>query len=120
MKEEDTMEMELTQPGTAAEMEVPCPVAATAEIIGRKWVALILRDLSYGTQRFGMLQQSLQVSPRVLSGRLQELENEGFVRRVIFAEVPPRVEYSLTEKGLLFVPLIEEMRRVGRNFIVKE
>jgi DNA-binding HxlR family transcriptional regulator len=114
------MELELTKLAAGVEKEIPCPVAATAEIIGRKWVALILRDLSYGTQRFGVLQQSLKVSPRVLSERLQELENEGFVRRVIFAEVPPRVEYSLTEKGLLFIPLIEEMRRVGRNFIVKE
>ena len=114
------MEINMFESESAMAMEVPCPVAATAEIIGRKWVALILRNLSYETQRFSKLQKSLEISPRVLSTRLQELEREGFVQRTIFAEVPPRVEYSLTEKGLLFVPLIEEMRRIGRNFIEKE
>lgn len=97
--------------------EKPCPVAATAEIIGRKWVSLIIRDLSYGPRRFGELQHSLEISPRVLSGRLQELEEEKLISRQIFAEVPPRVEYRLTEKGNLLVPLIDEMRRVGRNFL---
>ncbi len=99
------------------EREEPCPVAATAEIVGRKWVSLIIRDLSSGSQRFSFLQHSLEVSPRVLSTRLQELEQEGFVSRQVFAEVPPRVEYTLTEKGLLLVPLIEEMRRVGRQLL---
>jgi DNA-binding HxlR family transcriptional regulator len=95
----------------------PCPVEAIAEIIGRKWVPLIIRDLAKGVQRFGELQHSLTVSPRVLSTRLQELEDEGLVRREVFAEVPPRVEYTLTEKGTLLVPLIDEMRRIGRRFI---
>jgi DNA-binding HxlR family transcriptional regulator len=99
------------------EREEPCPVAATAEIVGRKWVSLIIRDLSTGPQRFSILQHSLEVSPRVLSTRLQELEQEGFVSRQAFAEVPPRVEYTLTDKGLLLVPLIEEMRRVGRQLL---
>lgn len=98
--------------------EEPCPVAAIAEIIGRKWVSLIIRDLAKGTQRFGSLQHSLTISPRVLSGRLQELEDEGLIRREVFAEVPPRVEYSLTEKGSLLIPLIDEMRRVGKSFLV--
>ena len=97
--------------------EEPCPVEAVSDIIGRKWVSLIIRDLAKGVQRFGELQNSLLISPRVLSTRLQELENEGLVRREVFAEVPPRVEYALTEKGSLLVPLIEEMRRVGRHFI---
>ena len=97
--------------------EEPCPVAATAEIIGRKWVSLIIRDLSYGPRRFGELQRSLEISPRVLSTRLQELEDERLITRQIFAEVPPRVEYNLTEKGLLLIPLIDEMRRVGRIFL---
>ena len=98
--------------------EEPCPVAATAEIIGRKWVSLIIRDLSYGPRRFGELQHSLDISPRVLSTRLQELEDEQLIHRQIFAEVPPRVEYSLTEKGQLLIPLIDEMRRVGKFFLV--
>ena len=90
---------------------------AVAAIIGRKWVPLIIRDLAQGVRRFGELQSSLSVSPRVLSTRLQELENEQLIRREVFAEVPPRVEYALTEKGSLLVPVIDEMRRVGRNFI---
>ena len=98
--------------------EEPCPVEAVSEIIGRKWVPLIIRDLAKGVQRFGELQSSLSISPRVLSGRLQELENEGLIRREVFAEIPPRVEYTLTERGSLLVPLIDEMRRVGRHFIV--
>jgi len=98
--------------------EEPCPVEAISDIIGRKWVSLIIRDLAKGVQRFGELQNSLSISPRVLSSRLQELENEGLVHRQIFAEVPPRVEYALTEKGSLLVPVIDEMRRVGQHFIV--
>jgi len=90
---------------------------AIAAIIGRKWVPLIIRDLAQGVHRFGELQSSLSVSPGVLSTRLQELENEQLIRREVFAEVPPRVEYALTEKGNLLVPVIEEMRRVGRHFI---
>ncbi len=97
--------------------EKPCPVEAVAGIIGRKWVSLIIRDLAQGVHRFGELQNSLSVSPRILSMRLQELEQEQLIRRVVFAEVPPRVEYSLTDKGSLLVPVIEEMRRVGRHFI---
>ena len=98
-------------------IQEPCPVEAIAEIIGRKWVSLILRDLAKGVQRFGELQHSLAISPRVLSSRLQELEDEGLIRREVFAEVPPRVEYTLTEKGRLLIPLIDEMRRVGKDFI---
>ena len=100
------------------EKEDPCPVEAAAEIIGRKWVSLITRDLSNGAQRFNVLQHSLDISPRVLSTRLQELENEGIITREAFAEVPPRVEYTLTERGKMLVPLIDEMRRVGRYLLV--
>lgn len=101
-------------------LQEPCPVEAIAEIIGRKWVSLILRDLAKGVQRFGELQHSLTISPRVLSSRLQELEDEGLVQREVFAEVPPRVEYTLTDKGSLLIPLIDEMRRVGKDFIRKD
>jgi DNA-binding HxlR family transcriptional regulator len=94
-----------------------CPVEAVAEIIGQKWVSLIIRDLANGPQRFGELQHSIKISPRVLSSRLQELELQGLVTRKVFAEVPPRTEYTLTERGCLLVPLIEEMRRIGHDFI---
>ena len=99
------------------EKDERCPVEAIAEIIGRKWVSLLVRDLANGPRRFGELQHSLSISPRVLSGRLQELELEGLVLREVFAEVPPRTEYTLTERGLLLVPLIDEMRRIGQNFL---
>jgi len=94
-----------------------CPVEAVSEIIGRKWVSLIIRDLANGPQRFGQLERSVKVSPRILSMRLQELETGGLLTRQVFAEVPPRTEYTLTEKGLLLLPVIDTMRAVGKNFI---
>lgn len=97
--------------------EEPCPVEAVAEIIGRKWVSLILRDLAIGPKRFGELEHSIKVSPRILSMRLQELEADGLIHREVFAEVPPRTEYTLTERGNLLVPLIDTMREVGKHFI---
>jgi DNA-binding HxlR family transcriptional regulator len=101
-----------------AEMtEERCPVEAIAEIIGRKWVSLILRDLADGPKRFGELEHSIKVSPRILSMRLQELEADDLVHREVFAEVPPRTEYTLTERGSLLIPLIETMREVGKHFI---
>ena len=97
--------------------EEHCPVEAIAEIIGRKWVSLILRDLATGAKRFGELEHSIKVSPRILSMRLQELEADDLISRKVFAEVPPRTEYALTERGRLLIPLIETMREVGKNFI---
>jgi DNA-binding HxlR family transcriptional regulator len=94
-----------------------CPVEAIAAIIGRKWVSLILRDLESGPKRFGELEHSVKASPRILSMRLQELEEEGLITRKVFAEVPPRTEYNLTERGQLLIPLIDTMRQVGKNFI---
>ena len=93
------------------------PGGSVSEIIGRKWVSLILRDLANGPQRFGQLEHSIKVSPRILSMRLQELESEGFITRTVFAEVPPRTEYTLTERGQLLIPVVETMRKVGKNFI---
>lgn len=94
-----------------------CPVEAVAEVIGQKWTSLIIRDLAFGAKRFGELQHSVKASPRILSARLQELERQGVVNRQVFAEVPPRTEYTLTEKGQRLVPLIDEMRRVGKYFL---
>ena len=102
---------------TNIETEEKCPVEAVAEIIGRKWVSLILRDLVKGPQRFGELEHSIKVSPRILSMRLQELEADKLVTRKVFAEIPPRTEYTLTERGKLLIPLIDTMRQVGKNFI---
>ena len=95
-----------------------CPVCRTAEIVCSKWTPLVIRDLAQGRSRFCELERSLEgISPRTLSLRLRALEDEGIVERKTFAEVPPRVEYSLTEKGQALVPLIEAMRRYGRQWL---
>lgn len=95
-----------------------CPVCRTAEIVCGKWTLLIIRDLAEGRARFCELERSLKgISPRTLSLRLRALEEEGIVERQTFPEVPPRVEYALTEKGLALVPLIEDMRSYGRRWL---
>jgi DNA-binding HxlR family transcriptional regulator len=96
-----------------------CPVCHTAEIISGKWTLLIIRDLAGGRSRFCELERSLDgISPRTLSLRLRALEAEGIVERRTYPEVPPRVEYRLTTKGEALVPLIEQMRRYGREWLL--
>ena len=108
--------MELTKPNSLD--ETICPVARTAEIISGKWTLLIIRDLASGVKRFNQLERSLQgISPKTLSERLRTLEEEGIVARQTFAEVPPRVEYSLTEKGHDLVCVIENMRNYGKRWL---
>ncbi len=103
---------------TSALDRVVCPVARTAEIISGKWTLLIIRDLTTGTKRFSELERSLEgISPKTLSERLVALEREGVLSRRTFAEVPPRVEYSLTEKGQALAGVIEEMRLYGRQWL---
>jgi DNA-binding HxlR family transcriptional regulator len=98
-----------------------CPVARTAEIVSGKWTLLIIRDLSSGVKRFNQLERSLHgISPKTLSERLRSLEEEGILSRQTFAEVPPRVEYSLTEKGHDLVDLIESMRSYGKRWLCNE
>jgi DNA-binding HxlR family transcriptional regulator len=98
-----------------------CPVCATADLICGKWTILVIRDLAAGRSRFCELERSLTgISPRTLSLRLRALEEEGIVNRRTFPEVPPRVEYSLTAKGEALVPLIEAMRRYGRDFLQRD
>jgi DNA-binding HxlR family transcriptional regulator len=83
-----------------------------------KWTLLVIRDLADGRSRFCELERSLAgISPRTLSLRLRALEEEGIVKRQTFPEVPPRVEYALTEKGRALVPLIEDMRAYGRQWL---
>ena len=95
-----------------------CPVCATADIICGKWTILVIRDLAEGRSRFCELERSLAgISPRTLSLRLRALEEQGIVVRHTFPEVPPRVEYSLTDKGRGLLPLIEDMRRYGREWL---
>jgi DNA-binding HxlR family transcriptional regulator len=95
-----------------------CAVAACAAIIGAKWTALLVHDLSEGPRRFSQLEHSCAgISPRTLSERLRVLEDEGIVLRESYAESPPRVEYELTDKGSALLPIIEEMRRFGHSHL---
>jgi len=99
-------------------MDDTCPVCRTAEIVCGKWTLLLIRDLSEGRSRFCELERSLQgISPRTLSLRLRALEEEGIVERDTFPEVPPRVEYQLTEKGRALLPIIDDMRAYGSRWL---
>jgi DNA-binding HxlR family transcriptional regulator len=95
-----------------------CPVCATADLVCSKWTILVIRDLAEGRSRFCELERSLAgISPRTLSLRLRALEEEAIVERRTFPEVPPRVEYQLTDKGRALLPLIEDMRQYGREWL---
>ena len=98
-----------------------CPVARAAEIIGSKWTALLVHDLSEGPRRFSELRRACPgISPRTLSERLKELEHDEIVTRRSYAETPPRVEYSLTPKGEALLPIISAMRQYGRTWLPDE
>ncbi|MBE7553476.1 MAG: helix-turn-helix transcriptional regulator [Anaerolineales bacterium] len=95
-----------------------CPVGRVAHLLGNKWALLIIRDLASGFKRFGELQRSMgHISPRTLSARLSTLEEAGIVERRAYAEIPPRVEYSLTEKGRALLPLLHAMRDYGEKWL---
>ena len=101
--------------------DATCSVAACAEIIGAKWTAILVHDLSEGPRRFSELERACPgISPRTLSERLRLLEHDGLVERHSYAETPPRVEYELTEKGEGLLPIIAEMRRFGHAWLVDE
>lgn len=95
-----------------------CPVGRVAHLVGDKWVLLIIRDLISGRKRFGELQKSLgSISPRTLSNRLSILEEVELIKREAYPEIPPRVEYFLTEKGQALLPLILSMRDYGEKWL---
>src|SRR5687768_14858269 len=95
-----------------------CPVCRTADIVCGKWTLLLVRDLAEGASRFCELERSLNgISPRTLSLRLRALEEQGIVERHTYAEVPPRVEYALTEKGRALIPIIDDMRTYGELWL---
>ncbi|MGN0508183.1 MAG: winged helix-turn-helix transcriptional regulator [Ruminococcus sp.] len=98
--------------------ELPaCPVETTLMLIGNKWKVLILRDLMPGTKRFGELKKSIgSVSQKVLTAQLRDMEQSGLVNRKVYAEVPPRVEYSLTELGQSLKPVLEAMGNWGESY----
>ena len=98
-----------------------CPVCRTADIVCGKWTLLVIRDLAERRARFCELERSLAgISPRTLSLRLRALEEEGIVARETFPEVPPRVEYALTDKGRALVPIVESMRTYGTEWLGAE
>lgn len=95
-----------------------CPVERVANLVGDKWILLIIRDLVPGCKRFGELQRSVSsISPRTLSARLSSMEEAGLIDRRAYAEIPPRVEYSLTEKGRALLPLLQAMRDYGEKWL---
>src|ERR1700691_3907070 len=98
-----------------------CPVCRTAEVVCGKGTLLLIKELAEGHSRFCELERSLEgISPRTLSLRLRALEGEGVLERHTFPEVPPRVEYSLTEKGLALLPIVEDMRAYGERWLSVE
>ena len=102
-------------------MELPaCPVETTLMLIGDKWKVLILRDLMDGTKRFGELKKSIgTVSQKVLTAQLRDMEEKGLLTRKIYAEVPPRVEYTLTETGYSLKPILDAMSAWGADYKAK-
>ncbi|WP_425804708.1 winged helix-turn-helix transcriptional regulator [Desulfitobacterium sp. Sab5] len=98
--------------------ELPlCPVETTLSLIGDKWKVLILRDLIDGTKRFGELKKSISsISQKVLTQQLRNMEEDGLVERKVYAEVPPKVEYTLTELGLSLKPILDSMWIWGEEY----
>lgn len=94
-----------------------CPVATTVQLIGSKWKLLILRDLLTGTKRYGELRKSLTgISQKVLTASLKSMVEDGIVIRKDYAQVPPKVEYSLSELGESMRPVIEAMEQWGNEY----
>jgi DNA-binding HxlR family transcriptional regulator len=95
-----------------------CYVSVTLDIIGGKWKSLILWHLSFKTLRFSQLQRRLvKITQKMLTQQLRELERDGLIHREVYAEVPPRVEYSLTEAGESVVPILQRMYRWGKEYL---
>ena len=97
--------------------EYICTVAVTLDVIGGKWKSLILWQLNFKTLRFSQLQRRLgKITQKMLTQQLRELEQDGMINRKVYAEVPPRVEYSLTDMGQSVVPILEMMCQWGKDF----
>lgn len=94
-----------------------CPVEMTLQLIGDKWKILILRDLLTGTKRFGELKKSVTgITQKVLTSNLRAMEAAGLLTRKVFPEVPPRVEYTLTETGYSLAPILDSMYAWGDEY----
>ena len=98
-----------------------CPVEITMGLIGEKWKVLIISDLLTGKKRFGELKKSVTgITQKVLTNNLRQMEASGLVKRKVYAEVPPRVEYSLTETGLSLKPVLDSMVEWGNDYREKQ
>ena len=101
----------------AAKTPPACPVETTLTLISDKWKVLILRDLMPGTKRFGELKKSVgNVSQKVLTSQLREMEQSGLLIRTVYPEVPPRVEYTLTDLGRSLKPILDAMQSWGEAY----
>ena len=98
-----------------------CPVAEAAKLLGDKWTLIILRDLADGPRRFKELEHSGEgISPSMLAARLRELEEKGLVTRTSFNEIPPRVEYELSQKGHDAQSVVDALRNYGTRWLLKD
>lgn len=106
---------------SVAAKELPaCPVETTLTLISDKWKVLILRDLMPGTKRFGELKKSVgNVGQKVLTAQLRQMEESGLLTRTVYPEVPPRVEYTLTELGYSLKPILDAMQAWGTEYKAK-
>ena len=102
---------------TKAELLPECPVATTVQLIGNKWKLLIIRNLRMRPWRFNELQKNLDgISQKVLTDSLRSMEADGLITRTVYAEVPPRVEYSLSEPGETMRPILDAMEAWGNSY----
>ncbi len=102
---------------TKAELLPECPVATTVQLIGNKWKLLIIRNLQTRPWRFNELQKNLDgISQKVLTDSLRSMEADGLITRTVYAEVPPRVEYSLSELGETMRPILDAMAAWGNSY----
>ena len=98
---------------------INCPMEATLDVIGGKWKGVILFRLSEQTRRFNELGRLLcRISPRTLTKQLRELERDGLIRRTVYAEIPPKVEYNLTEKGKTLEPILIALKQWGQTHVL--
>ena len=103
--------------GWIYENRITCPVEITISLIGDKWKVLIIRDLLTGTKRFGELKKSLSgITQKVLTNNLRQMETSGLILRKVYAEVPPKVEYSLSDTGFSLKPILDSMVEWGNEY----
>lgn len=100
-----------------ANKKIGCPVEVTLSLVGDKWKVLILKELLERTKRFGELHRAISgISQKTLTQQLRQMEKDGLVKRKVYAEVPPRVEYSLTKIGRSLKSILDAMHKWGGNY----